>query len=67
MSDLIKLYLFALRAGDRPLAAALGRTLGGDAALRDAADQALQRLPRGPSRRTAGAARVVNRLASTLA
>ena len=67
MPDLIKLYLFALRSGDRPLVTALARALRGDAALRDAADQALQSLPRGPTLWSAGPERVVSRLASILA
>jgi hypothetical protein len=66
MSDLIKLYLFALRSGNRPLARALVRALRSDAPLRGRADVALQGLPRGPGRWSADAARVVSRLASRL-
>jgi hypothetical protein len=66
MPDLIKLYLFALRSGDRPLARALARALRSDGPLRSHADDALQGLPRGPARWSADAARVVSRLASRL-
>jgi hypothetical protein len=66
MHHVIELYLFALRSGDRPLAAALGRALRAAPRLREEADHSLQRMPRTRARWSAGAARVVNRLASTL-
>jgi hypothetical protein len=66
MHDVIELYLFALRLGDRPLAAALARALRAEPRLREQADRSLQRMPRAGVRWSAGAARVVNRLASTL-
>jgi hypothetical protein len=66
MHDVIELYLFALRSGDRPLAAALGRALRAEPRLREKADRSLQRLPRAGPRWSAGAAGVVNRLVSTL-
>jgi hypothetical protein len=55
MHDVIELYLFAVRRGDRPLAAALGRALRSDPSLRDPADRALQETPRGPGRWSVGA------------
>jgi hypothetical protein len=64
MQDLITLYLFALRSGDRPLARALARALRSEAPLREDADVSLQGVPRGPARWSAGAERVVSRLAS---
>jgi hypothetical protein len=66
MQDLIKLYLFALRSGDRPLARALARALRFEAQLRKEADVSLQGVPRGPARWSAGAESVVSRLASRL-
>jgi hypothetical protein len=66
MHDVIELYLFALRSGDRPLAAALARALRAAPRLREEADSALQRMPRAGPRWSAGAARVMNRLAFTL-
>jgi hypothetical protein len=66
MHDVIELYLFALRSGDRPLAAALARALRAAPRLREEADRALQRLPRDSPRWSAGGARVVSRLAFTL-
>jgi hypothetical protein len=66
MHDVIELYLFALRSGDRPLAAALARALRAEPRLREQADRSLQRMPRAGVRWSAGAAGVVNRLASTL-
>jgi hypothetical protein len=66
MHDVIELYLFALRSGDRPLAAALARALRAAPRLRAEADSALRRMPRARPRWSAGAARVVNRLAFTL-
>ena len=66
MHDLIKLYLFALRSGDRPLARVLARALRSEASLREDADVLLQRVPRGPARWSAGAEGVVSRLVSRL-
>jgi hypothetical protein len=66
MHDLIKLYLFALRSGHRPLARVLARALRSDAPLRKHADVSLQGVPRGPARWSAGAESVVSRLASRL-
>jgi hypothetical protein len=66
MPNLITLYLFAVRAGDRPLARALATTLRSDKPLRDEADRALLEMPRGPPRWSPEARRVVSRLASTL-
>jgi hypothetical protein len=66
MEDVIELYLFALRSGDRSLAAGLGRALRAEPRMREQADRSLQRMPRAGVRWSAGAARVVNRLASTL-
>jgi hypothetical protein len=66
MHDVIELYLFALRSGDRPLAAALARALRAEPRLREQADRSLQRMPRAGGRWSAGAARVGSRLASTL-
>jgi hypothetical protein len=66
MHDVIELYVFAVRSGDRPLAAALARALRAAPRLRAEADSALQRMPRAGPRWSAGAARVVNRLAFRL-
>jgi hypothetical protein len=66
MDDLLNLYLFAARSGDRPLAAALARALRSEPRLRSRADDALRRMPRAPARWSAEAARAVSRLASTL-
>jgi hypothetical protein len=66
MHDLIRLYLFTLRSGDRPLARLLARALRLEAPLREHADLSLQGAPRGPARWSAGAERVVSRLASRL-
>jgi hypothetical protein len=66
MRDLIKLYLFALRSGDRPLARVLARALRSEAPLREHADVSLQDVPRGPTRWSAGAQRAVSRVVSRL-
>ena len=66
MPNLITLYLFAIGAGDRPLAGALATTLRSNKPLRDEADRALVEMPRGPARWSPEAGRVVSRLASTL-
>jgi hypothetical protein len=66
MRDLIELYLFALRSGDRPLARVLARALRSQAPLRRDADVSLQGVPRGPARWSAGAETVVSRVMSRL-
>jgi hypothetical protein len=66
MRDLIELYLFALRSGDRPLARVLARALRSQAPLRKDADVSLQGVPRGPARWSAGAERAVSRVMSRL-
>jgi hypothetical protein len=66
MHDLIRLYLAALRSGDRPLAAALARALRGSTPLRDEADRALAAEPRGPARWSVAAERVVGRILGRL-
>jgi hypothetical protein len=66
MHDLIRLYLFALRSGDRPLARLLARALRSQTPLRKDADELLQGAPRGAVRWSARAERVVSRLASRL-
>jgi hypothetical protein len=66
MPDLIKLYLFALRSGDRPLAKVLARALRSEAPLREHADASLHGAPRGPVRWSAGAERVVSRVVTRL-
>jgi hypothetical protein len=50
MQELLALYRFALRSGDRRLAEALARALQSDPLLRRQADLDLQDLPRGPAR-----------------
>jgi hypothetical protein len=52
MQELLALYRFALRAGDRSLAEALGRAMRSDARL--------ERLERGQARPSAAAERAVN-------
>jgi hypothetical protein len=66
MHDLIRLYLFALRSGDRPLARLLARALRSQTPLRKEADVSLQGAPRGPVRWSAEAQRVVSRLVGRL-
>jgi hypothetical protein len=70
MHNLIRLYLFALRSGERPLAKVLARALRSEALARQHADVSLQGVPRGPARWSAGAqgavSRVVSRLGSML-
>ncbi len=66
MHDLIKLYLFALRSGDRQLARVLAQPLRANAPLRNDADESLQGVPRGPARWSAGAERVLSRVISRL-
>jgi hypothetical protein len=59
MQEVLALYRFALRSGDRGLAEALAGALRSDPRLRRGADLELQRLPRGPARWSAGAERAV--------
>jgi hypothetical protein len=59
MQELLALYRFALRSGDRRLAEALGRAMRSDPELRALADLELQALPRGPARRSGAAERAV--------
>ena len=62
MRDLLKLYRFALRTRNRPLAATLTAILRQDPRLREAADRELQELPRGPMHWSAAAERAVWRV-----
>ena len=50
MQELLALYRFALRTGDRRLAEALARAMRSDPVLRRQADMHLQLLPRGQTR-----------------
>jgi hypothetical protein len=59
MQELLALYRFALRSGDRRLAEALARAMRSDPALRRQADMHLQLLPRGQARWSAAAERAV--------
>lgn len=61
MHDLVDLYRFALRSGNRPLAAALAAILRRDLELREQADRRLQELPRGPARWSEAGERAVRR------
>ena len=49
MQELLALYRFALRSGDRRLAEALARAMRSDPVLRRQADIHLRLLPRGPA------------------
>ena len=62
MHELIKLYLSALRSGDRRRSASLVRSLRAEPRLAEEADRSLQTLPRGPARWSAAAERVVRRI-----
>jgi hypothetical protein len=62
MHDLLSLYRFALRSGNRPLAAGLAGILRRDAHLREQADRELRDLPRGPARWSAAGERAVRRV-----
>ena len=57
MQELLALYRFALRSGDRRLAEALACAMRSDLRLRRQADLDLQKLPRGPARWSEGAER----------
>jgi hypothetical protein len=59
MQELLALYRFALRSGDRPLAEALARAMRSDPVLRRQADMHLQLLPRGEVRWSEAAERAV--------
>jgi hypothetical protein len=59
MQELLALYRFALRSGDRRLAEALARAMRSDPVLRRQADIHLQLLPRGEARRSEAADRAV--------
>jgi hypothetical protein len=59
MQELLALYRFALRTGDRPLAEALARALRSDTFLRRQADRHLQLEPRGQARWSEAAERAV--------
>jgi hypothetical protein len=69
MQEVLALYRFALRSGDRRLAEALARAMRSDPVLRRHADMDLQLLPRGQARCSAAAERAVaaalRRLGST--
>jgi hypothetical protein len=59
MQELLALYRFALRSGDRSLAAALARAMRSEPGLRRQAERELQELPRGPARWSEEAERAV--------
>jgi hypothetical protein len=59
MQELLALYRFALRSGDRRLAEALARAMRSDPVLRRQADMVLQLLPRGQARWSEAAERAV--------
>ena len=59
MQELLALYRFALRSGDRRLTEALARAMRSDLRLRRQADLDLQKLRRGPARWSEGAERAV--------
>jgi hypothetical protein len=59
MQELLALYRFALRSGDRRLAEALAQAMRSDPVLRRQADIHLQLLPRGPGRWSEAAERAV--------
>jgi hypothetical protein len=59
MQELLALYRFALRSGDRRLAEALARAMSSDPELSGLADLELQGLPRGPARWSRAAERAV--------
>jgi hypothetical protein len=69
VQELLALYRFALRSGDRRLAEALARAMRSDLQLRRQADLDLQEMPRGPARWSQGAERataaVLRRIDST--
>jgi hypothetical protein len=60
MQELLALFRFALRTGDRPLADALARAMRSDPVLRRQADMHLQLLPRGRARWSEPAERAVS-------
>jgi hypothetical protein len=60
MQELLALYRFALRSGDRRLAEALARAMRTDPLLRRQADMYLRLLPRGQARWSEAAERAVS-------
>ena len=67
MQDLVALYRFALRSGNRPLARELAAILREHPGLREEADRQLAGLPRGPTRWSAAGERAVRRVLEHLA
>ncbi len=59
MQELLALYRFAMRSGDRPLAEALAGALRSDPFLRRQADMHLRLQPRGQARWSEAAERAV--------
>ena len=59
MRDPLVLYRFAVRTGNRPLAAALARSIRADPCLSERAYRELEQMPRGPARWSEPGARVV--------
>jgi hypothetical protein len=59
MFDPLVLYRFAVRTGNRQLAAALARSIRADPELSERADLELQHLPRGRARWSESGERVV--------
>ena len=66
MNELILLYRYALRVGDRPLTERLGRVIRGDRLLRERVDGELQLVPRGIARWSGEAERTLHRLVDRL-
>jgi hypothetical protein len=67
MDRLVALYRFALRSGNRPLAARLRPLVRADPGLRREADRSLSELPRGEPHRSAAAERSLRRVSERLA
>jgi hypothetical protein len=67
MDRLVALYRFALRSGNRPLAARLRPLLRADPGLRREADRSLRELPRGEPRWSASAERALREVVERLA
>jgi hypothetical protein len=65
--DLVGLYRFALRSGNRPLARELAAILRREPDLRERADRELSALPRGPARWSAAGERALHRVLERLA
>jgi hypothetical protein len=66
MHELLALYRFALRSGNRPLAEALARVVRADPELREHMDHELQQLPRGPARWSPAGERAVQAVLSRI-